>query len=304
LDSAPPVVPEPTGGWRRIDLANATVRVVCRDRDGPRGSHMRALMKELALPFGFSRHIQTLADGRAPPKYLDLAMSMLRVLWENGDRLPLLLLEDDVDAVAGFSPEMRVPADADLVYLGVSQWGYVPGAAPTGLLGATLARPWRPGFLRVYNMLSMHAVLFLSARGVRTAIGACLDAVYAGAPQDRVLASRQPGMVALALREPVFFQADRLQGGTQRRFLEQERNTRVSLPVPAHAPAMRATVNGETRHFLLAHDAGGHPAWRPAPALPGDAGSVLEIAAAVDEAASGVRCRARILTTDGAGGGG
>lgn len=88
-----------------------------------------------------------------------LALSHFNLLSTAKD-LPLLVLEDDAEAVR---PAMTVcvPADADVVYLGTSNWSHRwwwpnlnPQFSATSIMGV----------LRLKNMLSAHAILYLTNR--------------------------------------------------------------------------------------------------------------------------------------------
>lgn len=72
---------------------------------------------------------------------------------------PFIILEDDCDPKY-FVSEIEIPDDADALYLGNSQWGYIQGHT-----GFYLKYKQVEGFdslYRIYNMLSSHAILYLS----------------------------------------------------------------------------------------------------------------------------------------------
>src|SRR4051794_14623961 len=79
---------------------------------------------------------------------------------------PFVLLEDDIEWVEapGETMPIDVPDHADAVHVGISDCGCRPDVNSNG---PHLIR-WRsqvhPHLFRVYNMLSAHAVLFLSYR--------------------------------------------------------------------------------------------------------------------------------------------
>lgn len=72
---------------------------------------------------------------------------------------PFIILEDDADPKY-FKSTIDVPDDADAVYLGNSQWGLMQ--SHTGFYLKYKKVPKYADVYRIYNMLSSHAILYLS----------------------------------------------------------------------------------------------------------------------------------------------
>lgn len=72
---------------------------------------------------------------------------------------PFIVLEDDADP-SSFKSVVEVPDDADALYLGTSQWALFQGH--TGFYLKYKKIKGMPEILRIYNMLSSHAILYLS----------------------------------------------------------------------------------------------------------------------------------------------
>lgn len=72
---------------------------------------------------------------------------------------PFIVLEDDADPKK-FKAVIEVPDDADAVYLGTSQWGLFQGH--TGFYLKYKKVQGMDHILRIYNMLSSHAILYLT----------------------------------------------------------------------------------------------------------------------------------------------
>jgi hypothetical protein len=72
---------------------------------------------------------------------------------------PFIVLEDDADPKY-FKQQIQVPDDADAVYLGNSQWGLMQGQ--TGFYVKYTPVDGMQGVYKIYNMLSSHAILYLT----------------------------------------------------------------------------------------------------------------------------------------------
>lgn len=73
----------------------------------------------------------------------------------------ILILEDDATDTPDFKMEFEAPDDADAIYLGSSLFGMLKGQTT---YNGVIAADYSQDYLRVFNMLSMHAVLYLSYR--------------------------------------------------------------------------------------------------------------------------------------------
>ena len=84
---------------------------------------------------------------------------------------PFILFEDDC-MIKDFKPVIEVPDDADAVYLGISSWGRMNGHS-----GPYVQYEQVDGDLyRIHNMLSGHAVLYLTDDYVRMCQRICYHA--------------------------------------------------------------------------------------------------------------------------------
>ena len=154
-----------------------------------------------------------IVDGvRAAPARIGCALGHLRILRDKAATLPLMVLEDDVDLTENFRPEIAYPADADALYLGASVWGALElmeyDAYTNLVIAEDVGEPW----VRVFNLLGTHAMVYLTARfrdGVIKAIMECLtERDWA---HDRGVARIQGEFKVYALRRPMFYQSDALQ---------------------------------------------------------------------------------------------
>ena len=232
---------------KKIDLREVTTRVITTGTDTLRASHMSRMLGKLGIPFRFETGVGSVGELEKLPMPRDLVAKHLKVVHENRERLPLLVFEDDCAVTKAYTPVLTVPCDADFLFLGYSCWGLIPELSPRGLLYTTLARPWRGDFSRVYNMLTTHALLYLTPRSIEIGIAARLNAFFKNENNDGHLARLQREMIILAPSQPLFAQAGFLQRG-QRGAMEG--HTSLALPVPAMAEAFVSIL---TARFTAMH---------------------------------------------------
>jgi hypothetical protein len=133
-----------------------------------------------------------------------LSKSQLKAL--NQLPAPFIVLEDDADPKY-FKPEIDVPEDADAVYLGNSQWGLQSSHA--GFYLKFTKVKGSSDVVRIYNMLSSHAILYLTNDYVnmcKRTTKYCAE-VYA-MPMDVPFAMIQRFFNVYAFNKPMFIQKD------------------------------------------------------------------------------------------------
>jgi hypothetical protein len=122
-------------------------------------------------------------------------------------KVPFLLLEDDVD-ILNRDFELSIPKECDVLYLGNSVWGDFDGKARIGVKFEKVANDSR--VLRIKNMLSTHAMLFLSQDYVDFCASELSKEIDAGRPTilriDQFYARTQHKWGIFALNRPIFYQ--------------------------------------------------------------------------------------------------
>ena len=119
---------------------------------------------------------------------------------------PFIILEDDADPMS-FNSVIDVPDNADAVYLGISQWGLFQGH--TGFYIKYKKVKGMPEIFRIYNMLSSHAILYLSNEYVsmcKRTTRYCAEEYPM--PMDVPFAMMQRFFNVYAFNNPVFVQKD------------------------------------------------------------------------------------------------
>ncbi len=277
----------------KIDLREVTTRVITTGTYTLRASHMSRMLGKLGIPFRFETGVGPVGELEKLPMPRDLVAKHLKVVHENRERLPLLVLEDDCGFTKAYTPVLTVPRDADLLFLGYSCWGLIPELSPRGLLYTTLARPWRGDFSRVYNMLCTHALLYLTPRSIEIGIAARLNAFFKNENNDGHLARLQREMITLAPSQPLFTQAGFLQN-EQRGAMEG--HTSLALPVPAIAEALRVDLDGAIHCYALSYERQTKdPFWRHVNGLPNNVQKYVDIKAVTTNEKKGIDCTANII---------
>lgn len=182
-----------------IDLRTVPVRWNTIEKNTER--HKR--MESLFVRTGLSNTTQ-LNGEMTNPYTKGIARSHIKSL--EGD-LPLLVLEDDCALTEDWNPVIEVPDEADAIYLGTSWYGMVRGASQ---FRGCISSSYNDKFNRVYNMLGIHAVLYLSER-YRSHVVRLLDDFQENPGNegcDECIALSMKDFMVLAPKKPMFYQDD------------------------------------------------------------------------------------------------
>ena len=119
-----------------------------------------------------------------------------------------LVLEDDIKTTDKVEVELRYPEEADAIYLGVSNHGYIRSHPTQGFRGVVLASQYTSRWKRVLNMCSTHAILYLSDRYIKAVSSKVEHCVHNGIAFDVGIASLHKDFIILTPNDPVFYQTD------------------------------------------------------------------------------------------------
>jgi hypothetical protein len=206
-----------------VDLRQVPALVINCGVRPDRRAFMERQLSALGLTFSF-------ADGvRHASPTIGCAQSHLNILERADLRTPFMILEDDCQFTSGFRYRFELPADTDALYLGVSSYGILrKGARNVPTINGVRFAPFGPSYLRVFNMLGTHAVLYLSERYRREAGGRAAACRDTGEHIDVALASLQETFLVLTPNDLVCCQSKHVGGNY--------RATRHSLlRIPARA---------------------------------------------------------------------
>jgi len=156
----------------------------------------------LLSDLGFKNIIRV--DGIRDPKANIVGLSKANHNILSTAKAPFIIFEDDIE-VRNFVAEIEVPDDTDALYLGNSAWA-VQDSFHGYFLRYTKSRT-HSHLYRTYNMLSAHAILYLSDRYVSACERAAYYCGYVSAwPIDVPYAELQKYYNVYTTNEPMFVQ--------------------------------------------------------------------------------------------------
>jgi hypothetical protein len=165
-----------------------------------RKAHMQQLLEKI----GFKEVIHFKSSAKKYPQCLTLANIEILTTYNTE---PILLLEDDVE-FTGVDTFDYVP-DADAIYFGISRSGGHPYLNTH--LGGCKVEPYSLSQVRVLNMLTTHAILYISKRYKN----AVIEQLKRNLPNhsDVMISRLQSNFKVLANKAPSFYQAAHLNNG-------------------------------------------------------------------------------------------
>lgn len=195
------------GEYRRVDLREIPCFVInCKDEVAKR-AFMERQLADLSIRF------EIVPGVRADPNWIGVSLSHLKVLRLTRAEVPFLVLEDDCLLNDRFRHVWDVPVEADALYLGVSEFGLqTPGEFSWGRQRKVRWEHYDPSYLRVFNLLARHAVVYLSADYCERVIQSQIVALTNHSlpyPGDIGCAMLHASHVILTPNDPVCRQTDR-----------------------------------------------------------------------------------------------
>lgn len=173
-----------------------------------RREHMEKILKEAGL------------DGECHVGYCDkgkhsgvLGLIELFKKRLEGEFRPFICLEDDCNTTQWFRHIIDIPKDADGVYLGISKWSMHPHFNKAIMAYQWVSVEMHPEVVRLVNMLSNHAVLFLTGRWTEACLAAYQTTATWESPDYDIIQSRiMASFNVYALKTPVFYQCQEMGG--------------------------------------------------------------------------------------------
>jgi len=162
--------------------------------------HRRELMEENLTKLGFQNIIRVSAFKDSIGKR-GCAYSHALALEEIDS--PFIVLEDDCLPL-NFVDEIEIPDEADAVYLGISSWGRMNSHSGPCVQWDEV--PEYPGLLRIYNMLSAHAILYLNPDYVDLCKRIAYHGYLISDHHDIGFADIQKYYDVYAFDDPIFYQ--------------------------------------------------------------------------------------------------
>lgn len=132
---------------------------------------------------------------------------------------PVMIFEDDANATLNYKNIIDIPDDADAVWLGTSVFGLVNDWEKLSIYdGIYLTTPTKTGeykdLYKVENMLSLHAVLFVSKRYKQQMFNYLKYSINKYIAPDIITAETMKDFNIYACKNPMFFQDDNAHNST------------------------------------------------------------------------------------------
>lgn len=135
---------------------------------------------------------------------------------------PFVVLEDDAalythdpagEGLGGTRPDrlpeyFNIPDDADIVYMGICEWGMVNGEACDSII----VEDYNSELARIYNSLALTAVMYCSPLGASAVQSAMVDSFYQKKVHDVFAAEIQKHYKVYCYKIPFFYQKFELGG--------------------------------------------------------------------------------------------
>jgi hypothetical protein len=138
---------------------------------------------------------------------------------------PVLILEDDLEFVRNPAFVFEIPTDVDALYLGISGCNYDFETRKNG--GRAKFQILNSTYMKVYNMLSAHAKLYISPE-YKTYISGMLR--YTNDANDVEICKHQSKYNVYVLKRPICWQSSKLNNGWE--WIEY--STRIQIDDSGH----------------------------------------------------------------------
>ena len=178
---------------------------ICPDHN-PKYSARKRHMESLLHTLGF-KDVTHYKSGTE--KYPDcLSLATIDILKANME-VPVLILEDDVEFTG--IEEFAMDTTADAIYFGLSK--SAGSKTHNSDEGSSQFEQWSLTQSRVMNMLSAHAILYISPKYKQAVIHTLSSNIGQNYYNDVLISRLQPGFLILANKKPSFYQSHRFNSG-------------------------------------------------------------------------------------------
>ena len=125
---------------------------------------------------------------------------------------PFVILEDDTKICKKIPDVVEIPDNSDLFYLGMSGYTLSNSQGIRTVFNQPHFKNINNEIIQLYNMLSTHAIMICSIRGLLTYQKCMFESFYRNLPWDTPLAHCQPYLNVYAFKQPIIWQGG--PGGT------------------------------------------------------------------------------------------
>ena len=206
----------------QINFFNMPIMIITIDRKSPRLAGLLSDLNKIGVSNSNIIVIDGVADKSNP--LTGCSLSHIRAL--TTIQPPFLVLEDDarINTKAVFWPNVTVPDDAQMFYLGYSiarysdavhQWN-IPNVYPFTTNPTEQSEPCETRISKhIYKTrerLCTHAIVYLDMKAVLATIATIVTCIEHNLPHDMGMAKLQTDIPTYAIATPVFVQIDDRQG--------------------------------------------------------------------------------------------
>ena len=195
----------------KIDLRSLKYYILNEPSKAKRREHMKDIMGRSKIT-----NYEIISSIPADRKLSSGAISHASIIQQAMEIVPFkpfVLLEDDCDTDY-FPDEIDVPHSIDALYLGISRCAANENGYYDGAITALKNHPGYPHLLRFYNMLSTHAIMFITPRYASAYAMAMVDASHMNQAWDTVSTRMSPFFQVYLNKRSIFFQQS-LVGGQE-----------------------------------------------------------------------------------------
>lgn len=183
----------------KIDLRKVSLIYINMDKDVERNESMH----DLISGFGFTKTFRSSGVYVQNDSLKGCATSHYEILSTINSKT--IILEDDC-VLMNNDPIIEVPDDADAVYLGLSEWGYLKDVSkPNNYLFEEVKD--FPGIYKVNGMLATHAILYINKDYIRTCERIAKYSADNSVHVDQGFARVQRYFNVYAVSNPIFYQS-------------------------------------------------------------------------------------------------
>ena len=180
---------------QNLDLRDISAVYINMDKDVDRNESIKFTLSEC----GFKNIIRL--NGEVFPDRPLAGCSLSHYNALNEVDPPFIVFEDDCK-IKNFSPIIEIPEDSDAVHLGVSSWGRMNSHSGPCVQSKEIGS----GIVRIYNMLSAHAILYISKEFVSMCSRIAYHSYEIADYQDIGFAEIQKYFNVYAFNNPMFYQ--------------------------------------------------------------------------------------------------
>jgi hypothetical protein len=185
----------------KINLLDIPVYYINLEKDVTKNQNILNVLNNL----GFKNIIRVDAISHEKGTIVGCARSHHKIL-QSKPAVPFIIIEDDCVNTEDFISEIDVLDDSDAIYLGISKWGrYLNWSGPYIHYSFTE----KENIVKIYNMLSTHAILYTSQEYVDVCSRASKYFGYEIEDHvDIAFAEIQKFYNVYAFNKPFFYQSD------------------------------------------------------------------------------------------------